>query len=99
MSSLSVRRTGVQVNLISLVLMAYTSYRPFDLDDAVLRRLPRRLLIDLPGRKERAGSIHVIVLFCVELNMMAYFIRDSQDSVARRNPSSRSRSRILSETN
>ncbi|KZT26313.1 AAA-domain-containing protein [Neolentinus lepideus HHB14362 ss-1] len=35
--------------------------RPFDLDDAVLRRLPRRLLIDLPGEKERAEILNILL--------------------------------------
>ena len=58
----SVRQTGALVNAASLVMTTYTSVRPFDLDDAVLRRLPRRLLIDLPGQKEREGLISLIVL-------------------------------------
>ncbi|KAL9106980.1 MAG: hypothetical protein Q9187_008489 [Circinaria calcarea] len=33
--------------------------RPFDLDDAVLRRLPRRLLVDLPTEKDREAILQI----------------------------------------
>ncbi|KAH9898667.1 AAA-domain-containing protein [Xylariomycetidae sp. FL2044] len=33
--------------------------RPFDLDEAVLRRLPRRLLIDLPREADRAAILRI----------------------------------------
>ncbi|KAF9973432.1 hypothetical protein BGZ73_003325 [Actinomortierella ambigua] len=41
-----------------IVVMASTN-RPFELDDAVLRRLPRRILVDLPDERARAQILDV----------------------------------------
>ncbi|KAG0051605.1 hypothetical protein BGZ83_003525 [Gryganskiella cystojenkinii] len=41
-----------------IVVMASTN-RPFDLDDAVLRRLPRRIMVDLPSEEAREKILNV----------------------------------------
>lgn len=49
---------GLKTNKETNVIVIGATNRPFDLDDAVLRRLPRRLLVDLPGEKERKGTLN-----------------------------------------
>ncbi|KAF9567522.1 AAA-domain-containing protein [Agrocybe pediades] len=43
------------------VIVIGATNRPFDLDDAVLRRLPRRLMVDLPGEKERKEILKILL--------------------------------------
>ncbi|GJE90842.1 AAA-domain-containing protein [Phanerochaete sordida] len=43
------------------IIVIGATNRPFDLDDAILRRLPRRLLVDLPGEKEREEILKILL--------------------------------------
>lgn len=49
---------GMSNDAGSAFIMVATN-RPFDLDDAVLRRLPRRLLIDLPSENDRLEILKI----------------------------------------
>jgi SpoVK/Ycf46/Vps4 family AAA+-type ATPase len=46
------------MDLHNVFIMVATN-RPFDVDDAVLRRLPRRLLVDLPVAKDRESILKI----------------------------------------
>lgn len=43
---------------VTALIMVATN-RPFDLDDAVVRRLPRRILVDLPTEKDREEILKI----------------------------------------
>ncbi|KAI9094864.1 P-loop containing nucleoside triphosphate hydrolase protein [Phlyctochytrium arcticum] len=49
---------GLTSNNSGIVIMGATN-RPFDLDDAILRRLPRRVMVDLPTEEQRAKIIEL----------------------------------------
>ncbi|KAJ7063235.1 hypothetical protein C8F01DRAFT_1209579 [Mycena amicta] len=52
---------GLRSSRDDSVIVIGATNRPFDLDDAVLRRLPRRLLVDLPGEPERTEILNILL--------------------------------------
>ncbi|KAJ7156035.1 hypothetical protein C8R43DRAFT_998942 [Mycena crocata] len=52
---------GLRSSKDDSVIVIGATNRPYDLDDAVLRRLPRRLLVDLPGEPEREEILKILL--------------------------------------
>lgn len=53
---------GLQSKDRERILVLATTNRPFDLDDAVIRRLPRRIFIDLPDAVNREKILHKLLM-------------------------------------
>ena len=73
---------GLRTNKDTNVIVIGATNRPFDMDDAVLRRLPRRLLVDLPGETEREGKIYCSYFLDPKIESISFY-RNSAYSIAR----------------
>jgi SpoVK/Ycf46/Vps4 family AAA+-type ATPase len=61
------------------VIVIASTNRPFDLDEAVLRRLPRRLLVDLPDASTREAIMNVTLRrnrLSADVNLTAIAVDD-----------------------
>lgn len=71
---------GLSSNLNSGVIVMGATNRPFVLDDAVLRRLPRRLLIDLPDAENR----HEILINLLKDNLCEVELLESLPEMSKK---------------
>jgi SpoVK/Ycf46/Vps4 family AAA+-type ATPase len=53
--------SSASANRDKRVVVVGATNRPFDLDDAILRRLPRRLLVDLPTLDDRKAILRILL--------------------------------------
>lgn len=69
---------GLRTKQTERVLVLAATNRPFDLDEAVLRRLNRRLLVDLPSGENRAKILRVVVSRKIHQHLFHKILHDEE---------------------
>ena len=69
---------GLRTNQYDRVLVLAATNRPGDLDEAVVRRMPRRLMVDLPDAANRAKILKVLH-FMLDVNILDTNLGNAND--------------------